>query len=84
MEAFLGCVLGFYISDNNELIVDDKLRHLVTNIFLSRLNGKQKLAALVADDCIKHCKDTKDDNQGKAAVKITICLKERFDNYINE
>ncbi|KAF2901041.1 hypothetical protein ILUMI_05145 [Ignelater luminosus] len=84
LGAYLECVMDPYINDNNELIVDDKLKQFVTDGVLARLDAKPKLAALIADGCIKHCKDTKGDNKRKAAVNTAVCIQKKFVEYMEK
>lgn len=81
---FFECIYRSNINDNNEIIVDNKLKDYITNILSKRLEGKTKLAALIANDCLEHCKDRKGDSKGQTAIKVMNCVKERFWEYMNE
>ncbi|KAF2898664.1 hypothetical protein ILUMI_07513 [Ignelater luminosus] len=79
---FFECMYHTNINDDNEMIVDDKMKHRVTEILTDRLDGKEKLAALIADDCLEHCKDRKGDSKGKTAIKVVNCIRERTWEYM--
>ncbi|KAF2888890.1 hypothetical protein ILUMI_17283 [Ignelater luminosus] len=79
---FVECKYRSHINDNNEIIADDSLKDYVTEILAKRLNGKTKLAALIANDCVEHCKDQKGDSKGKTGVKLVNCVKQRFWEYV--
>lgn len=84
MLKFTECKYRPYINDNNEIIANDKLKEYVAEILSKRLDGKTKLAALIANDCVEHCKDRKGESKGKTAVRLVNCVKERFWEYVYE
>lgn len=74
LEKFSECCLGGYITDTNEITIDDNFRTYWTNLFTIRFEGRRRLATLVADNCLEHCKTTKGDTKGKAGVKMYNCM----------
>ncbi|KAF2887307.1 hypothetical protein ILUMI_18866 [Ignelater luminosus] len=83
---FFECIYRSNINDNNEIVVDDKLKDYITQIISRRLEGKTESAsaASIANDCLEHCKDRKGDSKGQTAIKVMNCVKERFVEYVNE
>lgn len=81
---FFECIYRTNVNDDHEMIVDDKLKNRVRDILTKRLDGKEKLAALMADDCIEHCKDLKGDSNGKTVIKVVNCIRERTWELLDE
>lgn len=81
---FMGCCMRNFISDTNELKMNDDLKTYITQLFTNMLHGRKKLALLVAEDCLNHCKGLKGDNAGATAVKAMDCMVSRLIEFRDE
>lgn len=83
-QNFLGCCFNDFLSDSNALILNEDLKNYIADAFAVRLDGRRKLAKLLADECLERCKDAKGDTKEQTAVKALNCLKTELREYMEK
>lgn len=77
---YFGCRLDAFITDSNELIVNEEYTSYVANVFAKQMHTtpESELVRRLAEECIQTCKHIKTDSKGKTAVQVTNCLMKTF------
>ncbi|KAF2893980.1 hypothetical protein ILUMI_12197, partial [Ignelater luminosus] len=84
LEKFTECCLRTFITDTNEITINDTFKAYWTNLFAIHLRGRRRLATLVVDKCLEECKTTKGVTKGKAAVKMYNCMMGNLNKIIEK